>query len=379
VLISALVGVMGPASGQPSLPPGHQEAADAPSDDTTTTTSCNVLEQLLNMCASSTTTTTPPPSTTAPDPTTTTPPPTTTAPDPTTTSTAPAGSASRDSGGGSDQSTCSDSTPPVAAPSGTWSCTFDDEFNGSSLDTSQWQPMLTADSGYMTGPLLSQACYVDNPQTINESGGTLNLSVVDTGPVTCDTPASWLLSTTTDYEAGMVDTSQLFSQQYGYFEVRAELPPATVQGLQETLWLYPEDGTLYGAWPDSGEIDFGEFYSEYPDLDVPADHFPGSGSDSQASSDGCSQAAVTTAGQFNTYAVLWTPTTIETYFNGVPCTVDDYGPYVTAPDTAPEPFNQPFFLAFTAALGTNTNSFEPGTTPLPATTRIDWVRVWQYS
>jgi hypothetical protein len=52
---------------------------------------------------------------------------------------------------------------------------------------------------------------------------------------------------------------------------------------------------------------------------------------------------------------------------------------VTSPDAAPEPFDQPFFLAFTSALGMNNgDSFEPGTTPLPATMRIDWVRVWQY-
>ena len=95
--------------------------------------------------------------------------------------------------------------------------------------------------------------------------------------------------------------------------------------------------------------------------------------------DGCSIAGDTTAGQFNTYALSWTPTTITTYFNGVPCITDVYGPYVTSPDTAPEPFNQPFFLAFTSAFGMNGNdSFEPGTTPLPATMKIDWVRVWQY-
>jgi hypothetical protein len=40
-------------------------------------------------------------------------------------------------------------------------------------------------------------------------------------------------------------------------------------------------------------------------------------------------------------------------------------------------FDQPFFLAFTSALGIGSNKFVPGTTPLPATMRIDWVGVWQ--
>jgi beta-glucanase (GH16 family) len=237
--------------------------------------------------------------------------------------------------------------------------------------------MLTSQSDYMTGPFLNQACYVNTPDTIDESGGTLNLSVVQTPNATC--PEMGGGSTTTNYQAGMIDSYQLFSQKYGFFEVRAQMPPAQVQGLQETLWIYPENETAYGSWPDSGEIDYGEFYSEYPNLDVPADHFPGSNNDSAASGDGCSQAGAPTAGQFNTYALLWTPTTIETYFNGVPCNIDNYGPYVTWPDTAPEPFTQPFFMAFTAALGNNSNTFEPGTTPLPSTTKVDWVRVWQYS
>ncbi len=87
---------------------------------------------------------------------------------------------------------------------------------------------------------------MDNPDTINESGGTPNLSIVQTPTYfTCNELAG--SSTETDYEAGMVDSYQLFSQKYGYVEVRAAMPPTTVQGLQETLWLYPENETLYGA------------------------------------------------------------------------------------------------------------------------------------
>jgi hypothetical protein len=52
---------------------------------------------------------------------------------------------------------------------------------------------------------------------------------------------------------------------------------------------------------------------------------------------------------------------------------------VTSPDTVPERFDQPFFLPFTSALGMDTgDSFEPGTTLLPASMRIDWVRIWPY-
>jgi hypothetical protein len=34
-------------------------------------------------------------------------------------------------------------------------------------------------------------------------------------------------------------------------------------------------------------------------------------------------------------------------------------------------------VALSQALGINTNAFNPATTPLPATTSIDYVRVWK--
>ena len=39
----------------------------------------------------------------------------------------------------------------------------------------------------------------------------------------------------------MVTTKSKFSQEYGRFEVRAKLPQSIVKGLQETLWLYPDE------------------------------------------------------------------------------------------------------------------------------------------
>lgn len=271
---------------------------------------------------------------------------------------------------------CGHTAPPVAAPRGTWSCTFDDEFNGTALDATKWAPQLTQFSGYTTGT--TKPCYVDNPGTISESGGTLNVSVIRLPKIAWCKGLNFVGSTSR-YEAGMVTSYKLFSQRYGYFEMRAQTPPTTLSGLQETLWLYPSDETLYGRWPDSGEIDFAEFYSDLASRDFPILHFPGASHDPNANvmPDGCAAGNATPGGGFNTYGVLWTPTSISTYFNGVKCFTDIYGSYVTNPDTAPAPFDQPFFLNITAALGMGLNAVNMHT-PMPATTKVDWVRVWQY-
>ncbi len=238
--------------------------------------------------------------------------------------------------------------------SGNWTCTFDDEFNGTSLNTANWQPQLTATSGYITG---GPDCYVNNPNTISVSGGYLNLSVLKVAPFTC------VPGYVSQYQAGMVTSSRLFSQTYGAFEVRAKIPASSVPGLQETLWLYPQNLT-YGPWPASGEIDFAEFYSQYSTLDVPYIHYTLSVADPNVTAYNCTIDPT----QFNTYEVDWTSSAITILYNGQTCLVDH-------PIAGPAPFNQPFFIALTQALGLGTNA-PTANTPLPATTQVDWVRAW---
>ena len=290
--------------------------------------------------STTTTTSTTPPSTTTT--TSTTPPSTTT----TTTTTTPT------NGTASDQN-CQNTAPLGLA--GSWTCTFDDEFNGTSLDTTKWQPMLTATSGFVAGP----DCYVDNPQTISESGGYLNLSVVRVPQFACAG------SYDSSYEAGTVTTRGLFSQTYGAFEVNAKLPQSDVPGLQETFWLYP-DNLTYGAWPASGEIDFAEFYSIYENYDVPYVHYNYTGSDPNSTTYSCEIDPT----QFNTYELDWTPTTLTMLYNGHVCLTDSWL-------NGPAPFNEPFFMILTQAIGLSGGNEVTDSTQSPATTQIDWVRAWQ--
>jgi len=261
-----------------------------------------------------------------------------------------------------------------------WVCTFDDEFDGSALDRGKWFVQTTAASGYHSGA----ECFVDSPNNISVSDGALHLTVrKESAPFTCTSPSG---NYTTQYTSGTVNTGPTFSQTYGRFEVRAQLPAATTQGLQETLWLWPEDQFKYGAWPLSGEIDFAEVYSKYAGWNIPYIHYGVAQSTVNWNTNTNVYTALPApyaqpgmdcrinAGQYNTYVVVWEPGRITIQVNGNDCIIDNYSATNAAP---PAPFDQPFLLALTQALGIGSNAFSATSTPLPATTSVDYVRVWQ--
>jgi beta-glucanase (GH16 family) len=273
------------------------------------------------------------------------------------------------------QSTCGGQVLPPKSDGSQWSCSFDDEFDSTTGDASSlnrfwWTPQVTATSGFTTGwPYV--ACYVDSPNNISVADGSLHLTVrQEPAPVNC----GWFA---TQYTSGMVSTKYSFSQTYGRFEVRAKLPPVTVAGLQETLWLWPVNDTMYGSWPGSGEVDFSEFYSQYSSLDIPYIHYNYDSStvNKQTNTNVITNYCPIPLSQYNDYAVTWSPGSFQITINGSTCLTDNYVPNNGL--TSPQPFDQPLFISLTQALGVGTNAFNPSTTPLPATTSIDYVRVWQ--
>jgi beta-glucanase (GH16 family) len=271
---------------------------------------------------------------------------------------------------------CVDEVLPAKPAGGNWTCVFDDEFDSATgdataLNTNEWTPQVSATSGYTTGQYPYYVCYENSPNNISVSGGALHLTIrKETTPVNCGGYSDY-------YTGGMVTSDDHFGQTYGRFEVRALLPQTTAAGLQETLWLWPVNDTLFGSWPGSGEVDFSEFYSEYSSLDIPVIHYDYNVSTVNASTSTntpTTDACHIDLAQYNDYAVTWEPGSFTVTINGTTCLIDDYA---ASGLTGAEPFNQPFFIALTQALGIGTNAFNPSTTPLPATTSIQYVRVWK--
>jgi beta-glucanase (GH16 family) len=249
-----------------------------------------------------------------------------------------------------------------------WRCTFADDFRGTQLNAAKWVAQRTDLSGYTSG---QTACFMDGPSNISVSNGRLSLTArEETEPFTCEDPYGYF---PTRYTSGMVTTAEgRFSQAYGRFEVRAKVSSAKVRGLHSAVWLYPASHK-YGPWPDSGEIDVAELYSAYPDRAIPYIHYKAAEPDPTVTNNEC---LIGNSATFHTYAVEWTRSRIEVIYDGRNCLTHYFDP--ASPLVGSQPFDQPFIIALTQALGVATNEFDPETTPLPATTKVDYVRAWKF-
>jgi beta-glucanase (GH16 family) len=257
--------------------------------------------------------------------------------------------------------------PISKAGGGHWTCTFVDDFRGNSLDPKKWVIQSTALSGFRNG----QECY-GNADNVAVGGGVLRLTVrQEAAPFTCPDPAGQFV---TQYTGGMVSTWQRFSQTYGRFEIRARMPDAKVRGLHSAMWLWPQDPAKRGGKPSAGEIDIGEFYSVYPDRVIPYIHYTPAAADPGVTNNNC---LVADPSAWHNYLLEWTPQTLTISYDGATCLVDSWNP--APPLAKPAPFDQPFIIVLTQALGvpSTANQFDAAAAPLPATMQVDRVRVWK--
>jgi len=254
----------------------------------------------------------------------------------------------------------------IRKPDGTrWICTLADDFNGRSLNTSTWSMQRTAATGLSGGG----ECVLPNSKNVSVRGGYLRLTArKESRTFTCESPYG---NFRTRYSSGGVTSFGKFSQAYGRFAFRAAFPDVKVSGLHVAFWLYPTRLT-YGEWPGSGEIDIAEFYSAYHDRVIPYVHYNVLESAAKTVTNWFCMVVDTSS--FHTYTAEWTRTGIVIAIDGVTCVDHRWSPQ--SPLKGSQPFDQPFAVIVTQVLGGASNPFT-ASTPLPATTRVDWVRVWK--
>lgn len=261
----------------------------------------------------------------------------------------------------------SDACGPVLAKgaSGTWTCTFVDNFSTRGLNPDKWGIQQTAVTGFRVG----ETCFTSSTRNVAVRYGVLRLVARrESQPLRCNTGQNGF---TTPYTGGMVGTRGRFSQAYGRFEIRAKYPTTTGPGVHGGFWTYPLNLT-YGAWPASGELDIAEWWSSDRTLLLPSLHY--NGRDYLADSGWSCRTSTPSA--YHTYTMEWFRTVVRFFIDGRMCFHRSWDP--AAPLAAPQPFDQPFSIILNLGVGTTTGSNRvSASTPLPATYTVDYVKAWR--
>jgi serralysin len=236
---------------------------------------------------------------------------------------------------------------------------FDDEFNSLSLRSSAnpsgiWKA--TYAGGDHTLPSNAEQEYYVDPGS-QASLGVNPFSIHD-GVLTIEAkPTPDAIQGQTDhlpYTSGVLISDGSFSQTYGYFEMRAQLPAG--QGLWPAFWLLPTDH----SWPP--EIDVVEMLGNQVNTDYTTVH---SNSISGGSNGQGNTVANTTTG-YHTYGVDWEPDNITFYFDGQQV------------DKVPTPadMHKPMYMLANLAVGGSWPGSPDASTHLPADMNIDYIRAY---
>ncbi|MCB5292039.1 family 16 glycosylhydrolase [Arthrobacter sp. SO3] len=170
---------------------------------------------------------------------------------------------------------------PLGVP-GAWTQTFDDEFNGTTLDRNKWS------RSWFGGSRANQV--KTDPKNVSVGGGHLSLKLSNsgTGALVSSNPK---------------DSAKIgYEFRTGYVEARISFP-----GKGKVLHNFPSWWTTGQSWPETGENDIAEVING----NLTSNYHSGSGSHPQGAIPGY------WGGQFHTYGLWRKDNVSEVYVDGV--------------------------------------------------------------
>ncbi|GGB17469.1 family 16 glycosylhydrolase [Puia dinghuensis] len=228
----------------------------------------------------------------------------------------------------------------------TYNLVWDDEFNGSSVNTNNWN------------------IDIGNPHVNNEQESYQSANATVSNGNLVITAIHQQSPDGQPYTSAKLETYNKFSTTYGRIEARIALP--MVQGTWPAFWMLGTDINTGTPWPDCGEIDIMEHVNTTNTI-LGTMHWNGGNGHVQYSN-----STTTTPGSFHVYAVEWDANGIRWYVDNSLYSTGNIQNNINNTGA----FHNPFYIILNLAIGGNLpgNNIDNGS--LPTQMLVDYVRVY---
>lgn len=234
------------------------------------------------------------------------------------------------------------------------SLTWQDEFSGNALNTSDWNYETgTGSNGWGNWELQYY-----KQENLTLSSGYLKIQ------------AKKESFGGSSYTSSRITTQNKFNFQYGRIDIRAKMPVG--QGMWPALWMLGSNISTVG-WPSCGEIDIMEMIGGGDGRDnVVHGTVHWSHNNSHASYGGKKQIDTGILNdKFHVYSIIWTDSSIDWYLDDVKY----HSTSITGADQTE--FKAKYFLIFNVAVGGLWPGSPDASTSFPQEMLVDYVRVFQ--
>ena len=239
-----------------------------------------------------------------------------------------------------------------------YSLVWADEFNGTSLNTTDWTNEngdgCPGNCGWGNN---EQEYYTDRPENLFFQNGKLIIE------------ARKESFAGKPYTSSKILTRGKKTFKFGRIDIRAKLPKG--KGMWPAFWMLPQNN-VYGGWPKSGELDMMEMIGNSPGTTYGTLHFgPGPGS-TQLGGNFTLPSGIFND-EFHVFSTVWKQNQIQWLVDGnvySTHTISEFG-------ANNYPFNEDFFLIFNLAVGGNWPGNPDATTYFPQWLIVDYIRVYQ--
>lgn len=243
--------------------------------------------------------------------------------------------------------------PTVTAKADTgWNLAWSDEFNGTSINTSNWK-YETGGDGWGNNEL---EYYTNRSENARIENGNL---VVEARKENYNGM---------NYTSARLKSQGLKNWTYGKVEARMKLPAG--QGVWPAFWMLGENISQV-SWPKCGEIDIMEHINNESAIHGTI-HWDSTGNNTHAQYGAASPNIDVT--QYHVYSIEWDASSIKWFVDGTQYLEANIANNINGT----EEFHKPFFILFNLAVGGNWPGNPDGSTPFPAKMYVDYVRVYQH-